>query len=174
MKKMIVLGLIMLATAACENRQRAGQEAGGSPPASGTPSVAREAASVVAPAATNHKILVTLQKSGSDCVVVKPPREQVKPGDRIRWKYKNDCKQGKKKPKIDLKQAPIGGGCENEIEVVQDDDTEGPDCTVSNAGPNVYYYGIYGDGIKALDPELEIPPPPPPPDGRAQPTPSAK
>jgi plastocyanin len=166
----MALGLIMLATAACGDRPPARQETVGTPQASGTPEAK---ASLAASVAANHKISVKLKKDKTGtCVVEDPGRTRVGPGDKVRWKYRNQCGM-KKKERVDRKNAPISGNCEYETEIEDGDEKEGDDCTVdANATVGVYPYGIAGDA--ALDPELEIPPPPPPAEKKAEPPPSAK
>ena len=168
----MALGLIMLATAACDNRESGGSGAGRSTPATNAPAAASQKAGLAAGTGASHKISVKLKKQNGQCVVEDPGAEIVQPGDYVRWKYKNQC-GAKKTEKINRKGAPISGDCDKDTDLEDGDEKEGKDCIVDPlASPGKYKYGI--DGSVVLDPELDIPPPPPPQDKKAEPTPSAK
>jgi hypothetical protein len=176
-KKTMTLGLIVLATVACDNRRRGGPEVGPSPtaspadaaPATASPAPPPAAAGFAATARGNQKIDVKLKMRSGRCVVEDPGRTTVRPGDSVRWKFKNGCTTNKKQ-RITRQTAPISGDCDQDTDVPSNGEKEGKDCKVADdAQSGTYKYKI--DGDVGLDPELDIPPPPPP---QAQPTPSPK
>ena len=173
MRKTIALAMLVPLVAACNGRPPGRQDSGGAQ----SPSSSPQAAARTHAAKAGVKIDVKLKRNSSGiCVPEDPLSTEVSPGETVRWKFKNQCQQGKKKQKIDPKTAPISGNCKNVTEVEDGQENEGGDCTVDeDAAPGTYKYKIDGDAV--LDPELVIPQPPPPPGGTKPtptPTPEAK